>query len=79
VEVGLHFHGFCVGLPQRRAGNDTLWVILDRLTKSTRFISRNCKWDVEQLACPYIKYVIRYHGIPRTIASDWDTRYLLHF
>ncbi|XP_057540619.1 uncharacterized protein LOC130818465 [Amaranthus tricolor] len=39
----------------------------------------NCKWDVEQLARAYIKYVIRYHGIPRTIVSDRDTRYLSHF
>ena len=34
---------------------------------------------MEQLARAYIKYVVRYHGIPRTIVSDRDTRYLSHF
>ncbi|XP_057540689.1 uncharacterized protein LOC130818541 [Amaranthus tricolor] len=73
------FMDFVLGLPRTRAGNDTLWVIVDRLTKSARFIPMNCKWDMEQLACAYIKYVIRYHGIPHTIVSDQDTQYLSHF
>ena len=70
---------FMLGFPRTRADNDTLWAIVDRLTKSARFIPMNCKWDREQLARAYIKYVIRYYGIPRTIVSDRDTRYLSHF
>ena len=34
---------------------------------------------MEQLARAYIKYVVQYHGIPRTIVSNRDTRYLSHF
>ncbi|XP_057540627.1 uncharacterized protein LOC130818471 [Amaranthus tricolor] len=47
------------------------------LTKLARFIPMNCKWDMEQLACAYIKYVIRYHGILRIIVCDRDTRVLM--
>ena len=70
---------FVVGLPRTKAGNDALWVIVDRLTKSARFIPMNCRWEMEQLARAYIKYVVRFHGVPRTIVSDRDTRYLSQF
>ena len=62
-----------------KAGNDALWVIVDRLTKSACFIPMNCRWEMEQLARAYIKYVVRFHGVPRTIVSDRDTRYLSQF
>ena len=62
-----------------QTGNDALWVIVDRLTKSASFIPMNCRWEMEQLAHAYIKYVVRFHGVPCTIASDRDTRYLSHF
>ena len=70
---------FIVGLPLTIASNDTLWVIVDRLTKLARFIPMNCKWEMEQLAQAYIKYVGRFYGVPRTIVSDRDTRYLSQF
>ncbi|XP_057538063.1 uncharacterized protein LOC130815591 [Amaranthus tricolor] len=73
------FMDFVVVLPRTKAGNDALWVIVDRLTKSTRFIPMNCCWKMEQLARAYIKYVVRFHGVPRTIVSDRDTRYLSLF
>ena len=68
-----------MGLPRKKSGNDALWVIMDSLTKSTRFIPMNCRWEMEQLARAYIKYVVRFHGVPRTIMSDRDTHYLSHF
>ena len=70
---------FVVRLPRTRAGNDTLWVIVDRLTKSAQFTPVNCKWEIELLARVYIKYVVRFYGVPHTIVSDRDTRYLSHF
>ena len=70
---------FVVGLPRTKAGNDALWVIVDRLTKTARFIPMNCRWEMGQLARAYIKYVVRFHSVPRTIVSDRDTRYLSQF
>lgn len=48
---------FILGLARTKSGNDALWVILDRLTKSARLIPINCHWEMEQLAHAYIKYV----------------------
>ena len=70
---------FVLGLPRTRSGNDTLWVIVDRLTKSAKFIPMNNQWDMDQLARAYLKNVVRYHGIPRSIVSDRDTRYVSKF
>ena len=70
---------FVLGLPRTKAGNDALWVIVYRLTKSARFFPMNCRWEMKQLARAYVKYVVRVHGVPRTIVSDRDTRYLSQF
>ena len=70
---------FVLEMPRTRAGNDTLWVIVDRLMKSARFIPMNSKWDMNQLARAYIKFVVHYHGVRHTIVSDRDTRYLSYF
>ena len=45
---------FIVGLPRTKGGNDTLWVIVEHLTKSARFIPMNCRWEMNQLARAYI-------------------------
>ena len=68
---------FILGLSRTRSGNDTLWVIVDRLSKSARFVLMNNQWDMDKLARSYLKNVVRYHGVPRSIVSDCDTRYIL--
>ena len=70
---------FVLGLPRTRSGNDMLWVIVDRLTKSAWFILMNNHWDMDQLARAYLKNVVRYHGVLRSIVSDRDTRYVSKF
>ena len=64
---------FVLGLRKTRSRNDTLWVIVVRLTKSVKFIPINNQWDMGQLAQAYLKNVVRYHGVPRSIVSDHDT------
>lgn len=64
---------------KQKSGNDALWVIVDRLTNSSRFIPMNYRWEMEQLARAYIKYVVRFHVVPRIIVSNKDTRYLSLF
>lgn len=61
---------FVLGLPITQVGNDTLWVIMDHLTKCVRFIPMHNKWSMEQLARVYVKNIVRFHGVPRTIVSD---------
>ena len=64
---------FVVGLPRMKSENDALWAIVDRATKSVRFVPMNYRQEMEQQARAYIKYVLRFHGVRRRIVSDWDT------
>jgi hypothetical protein len=61
---------FVVGLPRSKRGNDSIWVIVDRLTKSAHFLPVKTTYTADTLARIYISEVIRLHGIPDCIVSD---------
>jgi hypothetical protein len=61
---------FIVGLPRTSRGYNSIWVIVDRLTKSAHFIPVAMTYRVRQYAELYISHIVRYHGIPKTIISD---------
>jgi hypothetical protein len=61
---------FIMGLPLMARKFDSIWVILDRLSKSTHFIPVNTKYRVEKYAEIYITLVLCLHGVPMTIISD---------
>jgi len=66
-------------LPRTKTGNDQVWVIVDRLTKTARFIPLNKTWSMEKLARAYVKHVVRHHGVAQDIVSDRDSRFLSRF
>ena len=70
---------FLIGLPKTPKGNDVIWVIVDRLTKSTYFLLIRWGCTLEQLAEKYIAEIIRLHGIPVSIVSDRDSRFTSRF
>lgn len=70
---------FVGALPRTKKGNDTIWVVVDRLTKSAVFIPMKNTWSMDQLARAYVKYVVKYHGVPKDIVSDRDSRFLSNF
>ena len=70
---------FVVGLPSTKGGHNTIWVIVDRLTKVAKFIPMKDTWKVPKLADLFQKEVIRHHGVPKTIVSDRDSRFLSRF
>ena len=70
---------FVVGLPRARSGNNAIWVVVDRLTKSAVFIPIKNTWSMEQHASAYINQVVKRHGVPSDIVSDRDSRFLSHF
>jgi len=70
---------FVTALPRSQKGNNAVWVIVDRLTKSAHFIPFRLGQSIELLAEKYIHEVVRLHGVPVTILSDRDTRFLSHF
>ena len=61
---------FMVGLPLTRRKHDSVWVVVDRLTKSTHFLSVRIDYLFDKLAELYIKEIIQLHGIPISIISD---------
>ncbi|KAI4387246.1 hypothetical protein MLD38_005091 [Melastoma candidum] len=63
---------FVTNLPRTVQGFDSVWVIVDRLTKSTHFIPISVTYSVAKLAKLYVKEVIRLHGVPSVIVSDRD-------
>jgi hypothetical protein len=61
---------FIVGLPMTARKFDSIWVIVDRLTKSAHFILIHTKYRVEKYAEIYIARVLCLHGVPKTIISN---------
>jgi hypothetical protein len=61
---------FIVGLPRTSRGYNSIWVIVDRLTKSAHFIPVSMTYRVRQYAELYISHIVRYHSIAKTIISD---------
>jgi hypothetical protein len=61
---------FIVGLPMMAHKFDSIWVIVDRLSKSAHFIPVNTKYRVEKYAKIYMAHVLCLHGVAKTIISD---------
>nr|GEV28509.1 hypothetical protein [Tanacetum cinerariifolium] len=60
-------------------GRDTIWVIVDRLTKSAYFLPIREDDTLEKLTRQYLKEVVSKHEVPVSIISDRDGRFTLHF
>ena len=70
---------FVTGLPQTQKRHDAIWVIVDRLTKTTHFLAMNIKDPLPKLAKLYIDEIIRLHGVPASIVSDRDPLFVSRF
>ena len=70
---------FVVGLPKTMGKYDSIWVIVDRLTKSAHFIPVKVTYNAEKLAKLYISEVVRLHGVPLSIISDRGTQFTSMF
>ncbi|WMV29938.1 hypothetical protein MTR67_023323 [Solanum verrucosum] len=63
---------FVVGLPRTRRQHDSIWVIVDRLTKSAHFLPVKVSYSVEDYVKLYIKEIVKLNGAPLLIISDRD-------
>ncbi|XP_071687339.1 uncharacterized protein [Rutidosis leptorrhynchoides] len=70
---------FVTKLPRTQKGHDMIWVIVDRLTKSAHFLPASETTSLSKLAQLYINEVVVWHGIPLSIVSDRDSRFLSNF
>jgi hypothetical protein len=64
---------FIVGLPRTQSGYDSIWVIVDQLTKVTHFIPIKTTYSGPQLAELYVLRIVCLHGVPRKIVSNRGT------
>ncbi|GJS91963.1 putative reverse transcriptase domain-containing protein [Tanacetum coccineum] len=70
---------FVMKLPKTPSGQDTIWVIVDRLTKSAHFLPMKETDSMEKLTRQYLKEVVSRHGVPVLIISDRDSKFTSHF
>jgi transposase InsO family protein len=70
---------FIVGLPRTQSGYDSIWVIVDRLTKVAHFIPIKTTYCGPQLAELYMSRIVYLHGVPKKIVSDRGTQFTSRF
>jgi len=70
---------FVTHLPRTFRGHDTIWVIVDRLTKRSHFLAMNLRMSMAKLAQLYLKEIMRLHGVPSSIVSNRDSRFTSRF
>jgi hypothetical protein len=70
---------FIVGLPRTQAGYDSIWVIVDRLTKVAHFIPVKTTYSGAKLAELYMSRIVCLHGVPKKIVSDRGSQFTSKF
>ena len=70
---------FVVGFPYTSKGYDSIWVIVDRLTKSAHFILVDTKYSARKYARIYFDWIVTLHGVPLTIISDRGSVFVSRF
>ena len=70
---------FVVGLPSTQRGYDSIWIVVDRLTKSAHFIPMKAIYIVAQYSQLFIYHIASLHGVPVSIVSDRGPQFTSRF
>jgi hypothetical protein len=70
---------FVIELPRTRSGYDSLWVIMDRLTKVAHFVPVKMTYTKPQLVELYVSRVVYFFGVPMRIVSERETQFISKF
>jgi transposase InsO family protein len=70
---------FIVGLPRTQAGYESIWVIVDRLTKVAHFIPVKTTYSRAMIIELYMSQIVCLHGVPKKIVSDQGSQFMSKF
>ena len=70
---------FIVGLPTTPHKHDSVWVIVDRLTKTAHFIHVHTTYSAKKYAEIYLDQIVRLYGVPKAIISDRGVQFIARF
>jgi hypothetical protein len=70
---------FIVSLPNTSLRHDSIWVIIDRFTKTAHFLPVHTTYNAKKYAEIYLDQIVRLHGIPKTVISDCGAQFIAQF